>query len=65
VSKVTLDIIAETAFGYQVNSVLDPHNELAEAYETLVNLQTRMSAVNCLESSLTDRLLTKNVTWEN
>jgi hypothetical protein len=40
VSKVTLDIIAETAFGYQVNSVLNPHNELAEAYETLVNLQT-------------------------
>jgi hypothetical protein len=42
VSKVTLDIIAETAFGYQVNSVLNPHNELAEAYETLVNLQTGM-----------------------
>jgi hypothetical protein len=38
VSKVTLDIISETAFGYKANSVLDPRNELAEAYEVLVNL---------------------------
>lgn len=39
-SKVTLDIICETAFGYKCNSLLDPHNELAVAYEELINLQS-------------------------
>ncbi|KAG6911171.1 hypothetical protein DXG01_003911 [Tephrocybe rancida] len=39
-SKVTLDIICQTAFGYEADSLHDPHNELAEAYEQLVNLQS-------------------------
>ncbi|PPQ78897.1 hypothetical protein CVT25_002385 [Psilocybe cyanescens] len=39
-SKVTLDIICETAFGYQSDSLHNPHNELAEAYENLTSLQT-------------------------
>lgn len=38
-SKVTLDIICETAFGYRTDSLHNPHNELAEAYEHLVNMQ--------------------------
>ena len=38
-SKVTLDIICETAFGYRTDSLHNPHNELAEAYEELVNMQ--------------------------
>lgn len=40
VSKVTLDIICETAFGYKADSLHDPHNELAEAYELLLSLQS-------------------------
>lgn len=40
VSKATLDIICETAFGYKADSLHNPHNELAESYEALVNLQT-------------------------
>ncbi|KAF9458172.1 cytochrome P450 [Collybia nuda] len=39
-SKVTLDIICETAFGYKADSLHDPHNELAEAYELLLSLQS-------------------------
>ncbi|KAF8070436.1 cytochrome P450 [Lyophyllum atratum] len=39
-SKVTLDIICETAFGYNADSLHDPHNELAEAYEQLLSLQS-------------------------
>ncbi|KAG5731248.1 Cytochrome P450 4C1, partial [Termitomyces sp. T112] len=39
-SKVTLDIICQTAFGYKADSLHDPHNELAEAYEQLLNLQS-------------------------
>ncbi|KAG6837833.1 hypothetical protein H0H93_016201 [Arthromyces matolae] len=39
-SKVTLDIICKTAFGYDTNSLHDPHNELAEAYERLISLQS-------------------------
>lgn len=39
-SKVTLDIICETAFGYHADSLNNPHDELAEAYEILLNLQT-------------------------
>ncbi|KAL0960786.1 hypothetical protein HGRIS_005807 [Hohenbuehelia grisea] len=38
-SKVTLDIICETAFGYKCDSLRNPHNELAEAYDNLLNLQ--------------------------
>lgn len=40
VSKVTLDIICETAFGYKADSLHNPHNELAEAYENLLNQQS-------------------------
>jgi hypothetical protein len=40
VSKVTLDIICETAFGYKADSLHNPHNELAEAYELLLSLQS-------------------------
>jgi hypothetical protein len=40
VSKVTLDIICMAAFGYNSNSLHDPHNELAEAYEELIMMQT-------------------------
>ncbi|KAK7437940.1 hypothetical protein VKT23_018375 [Stygiomarasmius scandens] len=39
-SKVTLDIICETAFGYHSDSLHNPHNELAEAYEDLLSLQS-------------------------
>ncbi|KAI0056520.1 cytochrome P450 [Artomyces pyxidatus] len=38
-SKVTLDIICDTAFGYHSNSLLNPNNELTEAYEDLIGLQ--------------------------
>ncbi|KIK58654.1 hypothetical protein GYMLUDRAFT_694329 [Collybiopsis luxurians FD-317 M1] len=44
-SKVTLDIICETAFGYRTDSLHNPHNELAEAYEHLVNLQSGTNLV--------------------
>jgi hypothetical protein len=40
VSKVTLDIICVSAFGYETDSLHNPHNELAEAYEELIRLQT-------------------------
>ncbi|KAJ3508860.1 hypothetical protein NLJ89_g5522 [Agrocybe chaxingu] len=39
-SKVTLDIICETAFGYRADSLHNPRNELAEAYEQLLSLQS-------------------------
>jgi len=39
VSKVTLDIICSTAFSYDANSLHDPHNELAFAYEKIISLQ--------------------------
>lgn len=39
VSKVTLDIICETAFGYETGSLHDPENELAVAYERLLSLE--------------------------
>ncbi|TRM66573.1 cytochrome P450 [Schizophyllum amplum] len=38
-SKVTLDIIADTAFGYKANSLRDPHNELATAFGNMMDLQ--------------------------
>ena len=43
VSKVTLDIICETAFGYRADSVHNPNNELASAYHELINLQNGQS----------------------
>lgn len=52
VGKVTLDIICETAFGYRTDSLHNPQNELAEAYENLLNLQSgtrnfSLDASNC------------------
>ena len=43
-SKVTLDIICETAFGYNADSLHNPDNELAHAYEDLLSLQSGISA---------------------
>jgi hypothetical protein len=45
VSKVTLDTICDTAFGYHADSVHDPHNELALAYHELISLQS--GGVSC------------------
>ncbi|KAH8110546.1 cytochrome P450 [Phellopilus nigrolimitatus] len=39
-SKVTLDIICQTAFGYETDSLHNPKNELADAYHDLLNLQS-------------------------
>lgn len=48
VSKVTLDIICLTAFGYETDSLSNPGNELAEAYHDLVNLQSgKLSYLGC------------------
>ncbi|KAJ6570721.1 cytochrome P450 [Mycena sp. CBHHK59/15] len=38
--KVTLDIICDTAFGYTTDSLHNPHNPLAVAYEQLLALQS-------------------------
>lgn len=40
VSKVTLDIICETAFGYRTDSLHDPDNALAKAYGNIADLQS-------------------------
>jgi hypothetical protein len=40
VSKVTLDIICLTAFGYETDSLHNPDNELADAYHDLLSLQS-------------------------
>ena len=40
VSKVTLDIICLTAFGYEVDSLHNPNSELADAYHQLLDLQS-------------------------
>ncbi|KLO20689.1 cytochrome P450 [Schizopora paradoxa] len=39
-SKVTLDIICLTAFGYDTDSLHNPDNELADAYHHLLSLQS-------------------------
>ncbi|KAK7044529.1 cytochrome P450 [Favolaschia claudopus] len=38
--KVTLDIICDTAFGYKTDCLHNPHNELAVAFEQLLQLQS-------------------------
>ncbi|KAJ7057867.1 cytochrome P450 [Mycena amicta] len=38
--KVTLDIICDTAFGYKTDCLHNPHNELAVAFEKLLDLQS-------------------------
>ncbi|CAK5271810.1 unnamed protein product [Mycena citricolor] len=38
--KVTLDIICDTAFGYEPDCLHNPHNELAVAFEGLLSLQS-------------------------
>lgn len=52
-SKATLDIICETAFGYKTDSLHNPHNELAEAYEDLVNLQSGVNVAKMLIPMIT------------
>ncbi|KAI0042708.1 cytochrome P450 [Auriscalpium vulgare] len=44
-SKVALDMICETAFGYDSNSLLNPQNELAKAYKDLLELQSGINFV--------------------
>jgi len=39
-SKVTLDIICRTAFGYDTDSLHNPDNELADAYHDMLSLQS-------------------------
>ena len=41
-SKVTLDIICDTAFGYKSEALTNPHNELTHSYEAILNLQSGM-----------------------
>lgn len=55
-SKVTLDIICETAFGYKADTLHNPHNELAVAYEKLIALQSGMSSLS-IENSRTSSSL--------
>ena len=38
-----MDIICETAFGYKADSLHNPHNELAVAYEALISTQSGTS----------------------
>lgn len=45
VSKATLDIICATAFGYNSDSLHNPHNELAEAYDVLTSSQNGMCSL--------------------
>ncbi|KIJ40525.1 hypothetical protein M422DRAFT_256491 [Sphaerobolus stellatus SS14] len=45
ISKVTLDIICATAFGYHPDSVHKDDNELSSAYHGLINLQTGQNMV--------------------
>jgi cytochrome P450 len=40
VGKVALDIICDTAFGYKTDCLHNPHNELAVAFEQLLQLQS-------------------------
>jgi cytochrome P450 len=40
VGKVTLDIICDTAFGYKTDCLHNPANELAVAFEQLLDLQS-------------------------
>lgn len=40
VSKATLDIICDTAFGYKTNSLVNPDNELAKSYRELLDMQS-------------------------
>ena len=37
--KITFDIICETEFGYKSDSLHNPENELAVAYDQLLHLQ--------------------------
>ncbi|KZP14082.1 cytochrome P450 [Athelia psychrophila] len=55
-SKATLDIICETAFGYKTDSLHNPHNELAVAYEELVGLQSAYNIAKLLPLILTPGL---------
>uniref|UniRef100_A0A0W0GDZ4 Cytochrome p450 n=1 Tax=Moniliophthora roreri TaxID=221103 RepID=A0A0W0GDZ4_MONRR len=67
-SKVTLDIICAAAFGYNTDSLHNPHNELAEAYEELLSLQTghnlsRFIAINLIPG--VPRLMNSEFAWKH
>lgn len=47
VSKVTLDIVCLTAFGYNTDSLHNPDNELADAYHNLLSLQSGGLRICC------------------
>lgn len=50
VSKVALDIICISAFDYETDSLHNPHNELAEAYEKMINLQSGNTFISSLNT---------------
>ncbi|KAK7468924.1 hypothetical protein VKT23_003420 [Stygiomarasmius scandens] len=67
-SKVTLDIICLSAFGYETDSLHNPHNELAEAYEELIRLQTGYNLtrfIAILSVPGVPKLLTSEWAWRN
>lgn len=51
VSKATLDIICSSAFGYTSDSLHNPHNELAEAYEVLTGSQNGVQTSSPLHAN--------------
>ncbi|KAI0041379.1 cytochrome P450 [Auriscalpium vulgare] len=42
-SKITLDVICATGFGYYPNSLLNPDDELTDAYDDLIGLQSGLN----------------------
>ena len=63
VSKTALDIICLTAFGYKTDSLHNPHNELAEAYEELLNLQTGQFRRSLSNSDLIRHTIGQNLSY--
>ncbi|KAL1754073.1 cytochrome P450 [Schizophyllum commune] len=62
-SKVTLDIIAETAFGYKTESLRNPDNELATAFGNLMSLQNG-PAETLIESTYRIRRIAETILQE-
>lgn len=66
--KVTLDIIALTAFGYKTDCLHDPHNELAQAYEQLAGLQSGYNMAKLVAFMLLpfgSKILTSEFLWKH
>lgn len=61
VSKVTLDVICATAFGYHSDSVQSDDNELAEAYHDLLGLQSGASSLEFTAHLSMFRILGVNI----